>query len=174
MNFDLNESINILSRTPHLLKVLLEELPDHWLKSNEGHDTWSPYDIVGHLIYGEKTDWMPRLQIILEQSDHPIFEPFDRFAQLKEDQNQSISQRIDEFNQLRKQNLNLLRSLQLNEEHFSLKGIHPEFGEVTLEQLLATWVVHDLGHIAQITRVMSKQYTINVGPWKAYLGVLNR
>ncbi len=174
MKFDLNKSIEILERTPIILDSILSDLSNSWITSNEGENTWSPYDVLGHLIFGEKTDWMVRIKIILSQSKYKMFEPFDRFAQLKERQDKTTTELIAEFKNLRKNNLKELKSLNISNKDFELKGIHPEFGEVTLEQLIATWVVHDLGHIAQISRVMAKQYETNVGPWKAYLGVLNR
>lgn len=174
MKFDLNKSIEILERTPKILEFFLNDLSSSWIKSNEGENTWSPYDILGHLIFGEKTDWIVRVKIILSQSENKIFEPFDRFAQLKINQNNSISDLITEFKALRKRNLKELELLNLTTENLKFKGIHPEFGEVTLEQLISTWIVHDLGHIAQISRVMAKQYKSNVGPWKAYLSILNK
>ena len=174
MKFDLNNSIEILEKTPEILESYLSGLSNNWLKNNEGKNTWSPYDIIGHLIFGEKTDWIVRTKIILTQSKNKIFKPFDRFAQLKENQNKPIAELIAEFKSLRRSNLKELKSLNITNKDFELKGIHPEFGEVTLEQLLSTWVVHDLGHISQISRVMSKQYEANVGPWKAYLGILNK
>ena len=174
MKFDLNNSIEILEKTPKILESYLSGLSNNWLKNNEGKNTWSPYDIIGHLIFGEKTDWIIRTKTILSQSENKMFEPFDRFAQLKEDQNKPISELLTEFKSLRESNLKELKSLNITNKDFRLKGIHPEFGEVTLDQLLSTWVVHDLGHISQISRVMSKQYEKNVGPWKAYLGILNK
>ena len=174
MKFDLNNSIEILEKTPKILESYLNGLSINWLKNNEGENTWSPYDIVGHLIFGEKTDWITRAKTILSQSENKMFEPFDRFAQLKENQNRPISELIAEFKSLRKSNLKELKSLNITNKDFKHKGIHPEFGEVTLEQLISTWVVHDLGHISQISRVMAKQYETNVGPWKAYLGILNK
>lgn len=174
MNFDLNNSIEILERTPKILEAYLNGLSDNWLKNNEGRETWSPYNVIEHLIYGEKTDWIVRMKIILSQSENKMFEPFDRFAQLNENQNKTISELIAEFKNLRKGNLKELKSLNITDKDLKLKGIHPEFGKVTLKQLISTWVVHDLGHISQISRVMAKQYEKNVGPWKAYLGILNK
>ncbi len=174
MTFDLHQSIDLLSRTPSVLKSLLRDLPREWLQNNEGKDTWSPYDIVGHLIHGEKTDWMPRAKLILSDSQDKTFEPFDRFAQLTENQEKPIEELLDEFKQLRAGNLEQLRTLSIDESHLAATGIHPELGEASLQQLLSTWVVHDLGHIAQISRVMAKQYQSEVGPWKAYLSILRR
>ena len=172
MTFELNKSIQVLERTPFILEFQLRELSEEWLVNNEGTDTWSPYDIVGHLIHGEKTDWMVRLRTILNQSEDRTFKPFDRFAQFEASKGKSIVQLLDEFKTLRIKNLTDLIGLQIKPEQFSLTGIHPEFGEVTLEQLISTWVVHDLGHLAQISRVMASQYSSEVGPWKAYLGIL--
>ena len=172
MNFELNKSIEILEKTPLVLETLLNGLSKEWIVNNEGKNTWSPYDIVGHLIFGEKTDWMVRIKTILSESENKLFEPFDRFAQLKEDQNKPIQELIKEFKIIRKSNLNELISLNITSEDYNLTGIHPEFGQVTLKQLISTWAVHDLGHIAQISRVMAKQYTEEVGPWINYLGIL--
>ncbi|WP_188374292.1 DinB family protein [Winogradskyella haliclonae] len=174
MKFDLNKSIELLEKTPFILESFFENLSNDWLKSNEGEKTWSPYDILGHLIFGEKTDWIIRAKIILSPSKRKLFEPFDRFAQFNEDQNTMVSELINEFKALRKNNLKELESLNIKPEDLKRKGEHPELGEVTLEQLLSTWVVHDLGHIAQISRVMAKQYKSNVGPWEAYLGILKK
>ncbi|MGH1364558.1 MAG: DinB family protein [Calditrichia bacterium] len=174
MPFKLQDSINIISRTPAVLEALLSDLPEAWLRSNEGKDTWSPYDIVGHLIHGEKTDWVVRTKIILANSGNKQFESFDRFAQEKEDNSRSIEILLAEFRELRAQNIQEFKSLQISEIDLRKKGIHPELGEVSLQQLLATWVVHDLGHIAQISRVMAKQYGSEVGPWMEYIGVLKR
>ena len=172
MVFDLGKSLEILERTPEVLEKMLLNLSDEWIYSNEGGQTWCAYDIIGHLIHGEKTDWIPRLEIILTQNSEIEFEPFDRFAQFKSSEGKSLQQLLEEFKLLRKQNLALLRNKNLTDKHFSLKGKHPALGIVTLGQLLATWVVHDLNHIAQISRVMAKQYKNEVGPWGEYLGVL--
>ena len=172
MDFELIKSIEILERTPKVLDTLLNGLSKEWINNNEGENTWSPYDIVGHLIFGEKTDWIIRIKTILSDNDNKIFEPFDRFAQLNENQNRSIEDLINEFKILRKKNLNELELLNISQEDYGKIGIHPEFGNVNLKQLVSTWAVHDLGHIAQITRVMSKQYKNEVGPWINYLGIL--
>ena len=172
MKFSVEQGITILQRTPSVLQEQLSGLPDSWLRSNEGPNTWSPYDIVGHLIYGEKTDWMTRLKIILSDNADKRFAEFDRFAQFNEDQSKTIEQLLEEFASLRKANLDELQSLNLQKDQFALKGIHPAFGEVTISQLLSTWVIHDLGHVAQISRVMAKQYKGEVGPWKEYLPIL--
>ncbi len=180
---NLSEVIAVLTRTPATLNALLRGLPDLWVHSNEGrsndggsnegNDTWSAYDIVGHLIVGERTDWMPRARIILEHGEARPFDPFDRFAQAKESQGKSLEQLLDEFARLRKENLAALRALNLQPEDLTRRGRHPELGVVTLSQLLATWAVHDLTHLHQLSRVMAHQYRDAVGPWSAYLGVLH-
>ena len=172
MEFDLNKSIEILERTPHVLETLLSGLSDEWINNNEGPETWSPYDVVGHLIHGEKTDWVPRMEIILSDKVDKSFEPFDRFVQFTESKGKTLRQLLDEFKFIRKQNLDWLRSRNLTSTVWELEGKHPAFGKVTLQQLLATWVVHDLNHISQICRVMAKQYKAEVGPWTEYLGIL--
>lgn len=174
MHFSLAHTIEILSRTPATLTSLLAGLSEPWIKNNEGTETWSPHDVVGHLIHGERTDWMPRLKIILELGESRPFDPFDRFAQFEASQGKSLSELLETFATLRRQNLVTLKQLNLTDEHFKLKGTHPDFGPVTLEQLLATWVVHDLNHISQIARVMAKQYVNEVGPWVSYLSILKR
>jgi hypothetical protein len=148
-------------------------LPDSFLLTREGGDTWSPYDIVGHLIHGERTDWIARVRMILTRGEESTFEPFDRFAQFQDSRGRSLSSLLDEFAALRAENLETLRELKLGPAEFALTGRHPDFGVVTLGQLLATWVVHDLGHLGQIARVMAKQYRDEVGPWRAYLPVLS-
>ena len=172
MKFSLEKSIHILDRTPAVLKTLLRNLPEDWTAPNEGPDTWSPYDVVGHLIHGEKTDWIPRARIILEQGEKQPFTPFDRFAQFVESKGKTLNQLLDEFESHRTDNIKTLKALNITEADLTKTGIHPEFGAVTLENLLAAWVVHDLGHIHQISRVMAKQYTNEVGPWTQYMGVL--
>jgi DinB family protein len=174
MNFDLPDGVAVLERTPQVLEALLPGLPEQWIAGNEGADTWSPFDVVGHLIDGELTDWMARLHIILQQGPSRRFEPFDRFRHISRNKSRTLSDLLAEFRQLREKNLGELRALGLTAAQLQLTGEHPEFGTVTLEQLLATWVAHDLGHLAQITRVMAKQYCHAVGPWKAYLPVLRR
>ena len=174
MQFDLDKSIEVLEKTPAILESYLLDLSDDWLRKNEGGATWSPYTVVGHLIFGEKTDWMVRIKIILNASENKLFEPFDRFAQQKEDQSRPIKDLLLDFRELRSENLDELKSLKITQNELKRTGIHPEFGEVTLEQLIAAWTVHDLGHIGQISRVMAKQYTKEVGPWIAYLGILKK
>lgn len=174
MNFDLRLGIDVLERTPTVLRSLLAGLPEEWTRPNEGPDTWSPFDVVGHLIDGEETDWMRRARIILAQGPERRFATFDRFRHRRENEGKALGDLLDRFAQLRAHNLGELAGLDLGPAQLRLTGEHPEFGSVTLEQLLATWVVHDLGHIAQIARVMSKQYREAVGPWEAYLPVLRR
>jgi len=173
MQYDLQKSLQILERTPQVVEDLLQGLDKEWIMSNEGPDTWSPYDIVGHYIHGEKTDWVPRMNIILGEGDKH-FIPFDRFAQYRDSKGKTLQQLLDEFKQLRKENIIRLKAATINEETLQRTGIHPTFGDVTLRQLLATWVVHDLNHIYQLSRVLSKQYQQEVGPWTEFLGVLNR
>ena len=172
MEFSLSKAHAILARTPATLASLLTGLDDEWTRNNEGGDSWSPFDIVGHLIHGEKTDWMGRVRILLDHGEAREFDPFDRFAQFDADQGRSLEELLEEFAQLRRLNLQKLDLLELEGEDFDRTGRHPALGRVTLEELLATWVVHDLGHIAQIARVMAKQYGDRVGPWREYLSVL--
>jgi hypothetical protein len=170
--FTLAESIPVLSRTPTALNALLHGLPDRWVRCNEGTDTWSAFDILGHLIVAERTDWMPRVRIILESGEALPFDPFDRFAQSKENQNKSMEELLDEFARLRTENLAELQRLNLQHRDLTRHGRHPELGVVTLSELLSTWVVHDLTHLHQLSRLMAHQYRDAVGPWRTYLGVL--
>lgn len=172
--FEIAEATAVLERTPALLNAWLRGLPPTWVRADEGPNTFSAFDVVGHLIHGERTDWLPRVRRIRDRGESQPFEPFDRFAQADASRGQSLEQLLDEFARLRASNLAELRALQLGNGDLELRGRHPDFGAVTLRQLLATWVVHDLGHIAQIARVMSKRYTDDVGPWRAYLPVLTR
>ena len=174
MNFDLVNGTAILARTPEVLRALLHGLPDEWTSANEGPDTWSPFDVVGHLIHGERTDWIPRAEIILAQRGDRTFAPFDRFAQFRESLGRTLPDLIDEFGALRRANLATLHDWRLTDRQLALGGTHPALGPVTLRQLLATWVAHDLGHLAQITRVMAKQYRDAIGPWRQYLTVMDR
>ena len=174
MNFDLDKSIDMLQRTPSVIDSLLKDISDDWALTNEGKDTFSPFDVVGHLIHGEKTDWVPRMEIILSNKADKTFQPYDRFAQFEESKGKTTNQLLIEFKTLRQQSLELLKSKNLSERDFLKTGMHPKFGRVTLQQLLATWTVHDLSHIAQITRVLCKQYKQEVGPWLDYLPILTR
>jgi len=170
--FQLDDAAQLLSRTPHTLRALLDGVPDEWARANEGPSTWSPFDVVGHLIHGEKTDWIPRARIILERGASATFEPFDRFAQLATSGGKTLENLIDEFAALRAQNLDQLRAWRLTPADLGRAGTHPEFGRVTLGELLATWATHDLGHLAQIARTMARQYDGHVGPWRKYLRIL--
>lgn len=174
MKFDLGKTKEILRQTPYTLTNLLENLSTDWTMSNEGGESWSPFDVVGHLIHGDRTDWIQRIRIILEYGESKPFEPFNRFAQFKDSEGKSLPDLLGTFTALREANLKVLDELNITEEQLSLRGIHPELGGVTLSQLLSAWTVHDLNHIGQIVRVISKQYQNEVGPWKAYLTVLNR
>lgn len=174
MNFDLAQGIAVLERTPPTLRAILEGLGPAWIDATEGPETWSPYVIVGHLIHGERTDWIPRAQIIRAQGASCRFTPYDRFAQFHESRGKSLADLLDEFARLRAENLVTLTGWRLTDADLALEGEHPEFGAVTLRQLLATWVAHDLGHIAQTARVMAKQYRDAVGRWRAYLPIMDR
>ncbi len=173
MQFDLNKSVEVLERTPAVIESMLSGLSEDWIHQNEGGDSWSPYDIVGHYIHGEKTDWIPRMDIILSGDDKKVFEPFDRFAQFSNSKGKSLSDLLGEFRNLRQKNITYLRSKNLTEEQLNWKALHPELGEASLSQLLSSWVAHDLNHIAQISRVMAFQYKAAVGPWQAFMGILN-
>jgi uncharacterized damage-inducible protein DinB len=173
MEFQLEEAIAILGRTPETLRVLLNGLPEAWVTANEGGDSWSAYDVVGHLIHGEETDWVPRARIILEHGEAQTFTPFDRFAQFEQSRGKSLAELLGEFAARRRASLVALAEFNLRPEQMSLRGTHPELGSVTLGELLATWVAHDLSHVAQILRVMCRQYGEAVGPWKQYLPLVN-
>ncbi len=172
MNFQIESAVAVLERTPAVLRRLLAGLGPEWTHSNYGEDTFSPFDVVGHLIVGEQTDWLPRARIILEHGAARPFDKYDRYAQFEASRGKSLDQLLDEFERLRQANLQVLRGLNLTPAQLTLRGMHPALGEVTLANLLATWVAHDLNHIAQIARCMATQYESAVGPWKRYLGVL--
>ena len=172
MKYDLEQAISVLQKTPEVMKTLLSGLSSEWTANNEGGDSWSPYDVIGHLVHGEKTDWMPRLEIVLREKGNKTFTPYDRFAQFELSKGKSLDELLLEFETLRNQNLQTLRSKNLNREDLQRHGIHPELGPVTLSEMLSAWVVHDLGHIAQVSRVMAKQYKGEVGPWTRYLTIL--
>jgi hypothetical protein len=174
MNFDLEEGIAVLTRTPSVLRALVEGLPRGWVEGDEGPETWSAFDVVGHLIHGERTDWISRTRILLEHGTEKPFEPFDRFAQIEASKGKSIGELLEEFAGLRERNLETLREMNLSAEDLDKEGLHPELGVVTLRELLATWVTHDLGHLAQIARAMAKQYGDEVGPWGAHLPILGQ
>jgi len=162
----------LLAGTPATLNALLRDLPETWTQRSEGENTWSAFDIVGHLIHGERTDWMPRAKQILQYGESKAFEPFDRLAQERESQGKTLPQLLDEFSRVRAENLQELRALNLQERDLARRGLHPALGVVTLSQLLATWAAHDLTHLHQLSRVMAHQYREAVGPWSAFLGVL--
>jgi len=174
MNLDMEEAIEILERTPRTLEYFLAGLSDGWLQGNEGEGTWNAAEVIEHLIEGEKTNWIPRLEFILQEGDSKPFPPFDRYSHLNEQQGRSTELRFLEFKTIREQNIAKLRKLITPEMHFELTGSHPAFGKVKVKELLATWVVHDLTHIAQIVRVMAERYREDVGPWKEYLSILKK
>ena len=174
MDFELTAGIAILERTPATFRAMLAGLAPAWTDATEGPDTWSPYIIIGHLIHAERTDWITRAEIILAQFPERRFTPYDRFAQFRESQGKSLAELLDEFERLRAGNVAKLAGWKLTDAQLALEGEHPAFGPVTLRQLLATWVAHDLGHVAQAARVMAKQYREAVGPWRSYLPVMDR
>jgi hypothetical protein len=173
MEHQLEHTIALLRRTPAVLDAFFRDLPDAWTRCNEGEKTWSAFDVVGHLIHGELTDWMPRARMILQSGETRAFEPFDRWAQERASEGKKLGELLDEFARLRSQNLRELHGLNLKEKDLARRGRHPELGAVTLSQLLATWAAHDLTHLHQISRIMAHQYRHAVGPWSAYLGVMH-
>ena len=172
-SFAMDEAVAILARTPGTLDAMLRGLQDGWISANEGENTWSPFDVVGHLIHGERTDWMPRVKLILEHGESRAFDTFDRFAQFAASAGRTLDSLLDEFAALRRDNLRELESLRLTAADLDRRGRHPAFGVVTLRQLLATWVAHDLDHVVQISRVLALQYANEVGPWTAYLRIIS-
>jgi hypothetical protein len=172
MEHNLQQTTSLLARTPSALNALLRDLPETWTMRNEGENTWTVFEVIGHLIHGERADWMPRAKTILEFGESRTFEPFDRLGQRREMQGKSLDQLLDEFARLRSESLTALRGLNLQQADLDRRGQHPALGKVTLSQLLATWAVHDLTHLHQISRIMARQYQDTVGPWSAYLGVL--
>ncbi|HRP07367.1 MAG TPA: DinB family protein [Gemmatimonadales bacterium] len=172
MSFDLPAGIAVLERTPTVMRALLHGLPDEWLSSAEGPDTWSPYDVIGHLVHLEKTDWMVRIGKVLAGGEARRFDPVDRFAQFEASRGRSLDDLLEEFTTLRAANLDALRALGITTDQMTLEGEHPALGTVTLRNLLATWVAHDLGHLVQTGRVMAKQYRGEVGPWVEFLSVM--
>ena len=174
MSFQLDEALEVLERTPATFHALLSGLPETWTTCDEGPDTFTPFDNIGHLLHAERTDWITRARIILEQGPDRRFEPYDRFAQFRDSKGKTLAQLLEAFARVRAENVATVRSWNLSDEQLSLEGEHPAFGPVTLRQLLSTWVAHDLGHIAQTSRVMAKRYRESVGPWRAYLPVLDR
>jgi hypothetical protein len=171
--FVLDEAMAMLARTPSALDAILRGLPDGWLAAHEGGETWSPFDVVGHLIHGERTDWLPRARIILEHGKARAFDKFDRFAQFAASEGRTMASLLEEFAALREKNINDLAALHLTDADLDRRGQHPELGIVTLRQLLATWVAHDLDHLVQISRVLARQYSAEVGPWRAYLRIIS-
>jgi uncharacterized damage-inducible protein DinB len=172
VKFSFDDALPILRTTPAVLRVWLSTLPESWTMANEGPDTWSPFDIVGHLIHGERTDWIPRVELLLAYGESRPFTAFDRFAQFRDSRGKSLPQLLDTFAELRGSNVARLESFQLQPADLERRGRHPELGQVTLGQLLATWVAHDLNHVGQIARMMGRQYTETVGPWLEYLPML--
>jgi DinB superfamily len=172
-SFVLEEAVAILARTPGSLDALLRGLPDGWIVAHEGGETWSPFDVIGHLIHGERTDWVPRAKIILEDGEARAFDKFDRFAQFTMSQGRTLDSLLDELAALRAENLSELAALRLTDADLGRRGRHPELGVVTLRELLATWVAHDLDHVVQISRVLARQYSDEVGPWRAYLRIIS-
>jgi hypothetical protein len=172
MEHNLDQTISLLTRTPAALDALLRELPEGWTSRNEGEGTWSVFDVVGHLIHGERTDWMVRTKLILASGESQPFAKFDRWAQARESQGKSLGQLLDEFARLRSENLRELRALNLQPSDLERRGRHLELGTVTLSHLLATWAAHDLTHLHQISRIMAHQYREAVGPWTKFMGVM--
>ena len=174
MDFNITQGVAVLERTPGTLRAMLHDLDTAWLDATEGPDTWSSYVIVGHLVHGERANWIPRARFILSRSTSRLLPPFDRLAHFHESQGKSLSGLLEEFGRLRAENLATLAAWRLTDAELALDGEHPTLGTVTLRQLLATWVVHDLGHIAQAARVMAKQYRDAIGPWRAYSPIVDR
>lgn len=174
MEFRFGDALPVLTRTPATLRALLQDLPSTWTEATEGPGTWSPYDVLGHLIHGERTDWMPRVEHMLEHGDRVMFPAFDREAMFEASRGLTLGELLDSFDRLRTASLDHLRRLALTDADLERRGRHPEFGVVTMGQHLATWVAHDLGHIRQIVRVMARQYAAAVGPWRAYLSIFER
>ena len=173
MKFNLDEATAVLSRTPATLKAMLNGLPQNWVENNEGPETWSPFDVIGHLIHGERADWITRAKIILEHGEARQFDQFDRFAQFEESNGKTLGIMLEEFAALRERNLITLREMKISAAELEKTGQHPALGKVTLKELLSTWVTHDLDHIAQVARTMAKQYAAEVGPWQAYITILH-
>jgi hypothetical protein len=172
MRFEIEHAVEILTRTPAAVRALVAGLGDEWTKPNEGGETFSVFDVVGHLVDGEETDWIARAKIILAQDGNRTFEPYDRFRHYERNKGRSLDSLIAEFERLRARNIELLKEWNLDADKLALTGRHPSLGTVTMSQLLAAWVVHDLGHIAQMSRVMAKQYRDEIGPWVPYLPVV--
>lgn len=174
MNFNIHEAIEILERTPQTLELFLSDLSDAWLQCNEGEGSWNATQVIDHLIEGERTNWIPRLECILQEGENQVFPPFDHFAHLKESASSSLEAKFLEFKSIRSENITIIKNLIVHDDQLQLTGLHPEFGKVKARELISTWVVHDLTHISQIVRLMAQRYRADVGPWEAYLGVLKR
>jgi hypothetical protein len=172
-SFVMDEAVAVLSHTPAALDALLRGLPDGWVAANEGGETWSPFDVVGHLIQGERTDWIARVKIILEHGEARPFDKFDRLAQFTASQGRTLVSLLDEFATARQESLRQLAALKITDADLERRGRHPALGVVTLRQLLSTWVAHDLDHVVQISRVLARQYSDEVGPWRAYLRIIS-
>ena len=171
--FVMDEAVAVLARTPAALDALLRGLPDGWIGANEGGESWSPFDVIGHLIHGERTDWIPRAKLIMADGDARPFEKFDRFAQFAVSEGRTLASLLDELAALRRDSLRELEAMHVTDADLDRPGRHPELGPVTLRQLLATWVAHDLDHVVQISRVLARQYSDQVGPWRASLRVIS-
>jgi len=172
-SFAMEEAVAVLARTPATLDALLRGLPEGWTAAHEGGETWSPFDVIGHLIHGDRTDWVPRARIILQHGEARAFDKFDRFAQFAASKGRTLASLLDEFATVRQQSLRDLAALGVSDADLDRRGRHPELGVVTLRQLLATWVAHDLDHVVQISRVLARQYADEVGPWRAYLRIIS-
>jgi len=170
-SFNVKAAVEVLERTPTVVRAMLDGLSDEWT-SGGSEESWAPFDIVGHLIHGEVTDWIPRAKIILAQGEDRTFEPFDRYAQFELSKGKTLADLLDEFGLERRKSVNELKSMQLTDDLLKLKGIHPEFGDVAMSELIAAWVAHDMTHIRQIAQFIAKKYTNEVGPWKEYLSIL--
>jgi hypothetical protein len=172
MKFKLDRAVAVLSRTPATLDALLRDQPEDWTHCHEGPDTWSPFDVVGHLAHGERTDWIPRVRMILDHGEQHAFRPFDRIGMFESSRGKTINELLDELAEARADSLRTLEDMRISPGDLMRTGRHPSFGPVTMEQLLAAWVVHDLGHIRQVTRVMAKQLREAIGPWSRFLPVV--
>jgi hypothetical protein len=172
MRFQISEAVEVLEQTPAVMDALLRGRSSAWLNCRIDHAAFSPLDVLGHLIFGEITDWIPRARIIVECQKSRTFDPFDRYGFAPIIQGKTVDELLNEFAKARSQSLEALQALALNDEKLDLPGVHPELGDVTMRQLIATWVVHDLGHIAQVTRIMANEYRDEVGPWRAYISII--
>ncbi|MEO6222042.1 MAG: DinB family protein [Vicinamibacterales bacterium] len=172
MEFQFDEALPVLQRTPAVVRELLQNLPEPWIMANEGPGTWTPFDVVGHLIHGERADWIPRVELILQHGDSVPFPAFDREAMFAASKGRSLTELLDTFQLLRTRSLNRLSALGLTHADLARLGKHPQLGAVTLGQHLATWVAHDLSHVSQVVRVMAGRYSEGVGPWRSYLSIL--